>query len=104
MDYKDLGYRIRTVRRNMALTQEELAEQVGISASFLGHIERGTRVASLDTLVALCNVLNVGPEFLLRASLTSYNPPMPEDISDDERARLHEFLIMAQDAVANWKK
>ena len=104
MNYKDMGSRIRAVRRQHSLTQEHLAEKVGISASFLGHIERGTRVASLETLVALCNVLEVAPEYLLRASLTTYDPQMPENLSDNQRARLSEFLRLAQDTVANWEE
>lgn len=102
MDYKDLGSRIRAVRRQQSLTQEHLAEKVGISASFLGHIERGTRVASLETLVSLCNVLNVAPEYLLRASLTNYTEPMPEGLSNSQKTQLREFLRLAQDTVANW--
>lgn len=102
MDYKDLGARIRTARRRLSLTQEELAEKTGISASFLGHIERGTRVASLETLVALCNTLNVTPEYLLSASLHSFEDFMPEGLSTGERARLSEFLRLAQDTVRNW--
>ena len=69
MNYRDLGARIRSVRRQMGLTQEQLAEQVGISASFLGHIERGTRVASLETFVSLCNALKAWPDELLKESL-----------------------------------
>lgn len=99
MDYKDMGSRIRAVRRQQSLTQEHLAEKIGISASFLGHIERGTRVASLETLVALCNELNVAPEYLLRASLTSYDQRMPEGLSDQERMKLREFLQWAQETV-----
>ena len=102
MNYKDMGSRIRAVRRQHSLTQEHLAEKVGISASFLGHIERGTRVASLETLVALCNVLNVAPEYLLQASLTSYDQRMPEGLSDNDRSRLRQFLRLAQDTIANW--
>lgn len=34
MDYKDLGTRVRSMRRHMGLTQEQLAEKIGISASF----------------------------------------------------------------------
>ena len=102
MDYKDLGSRIRVVRRQKSMTQEQLAEKVGISASFLGHIERGTRVASLETLVLLCNVLNVTPEYLLRASLTNYDRRMPEGLSNQERNRLREFLRLAQDTVSGW--
>lgn len=104
MDYKDLGNRVRTVRRQQSLTQEQLAEKVGISSSFLGHIERGTRVASLDTLVALCNTLNVTPEYLLSASLHNFDHKMPEGLSERERAKLSEFLRLAQDTVRNWNE
>lgn len=102
MDYKDFGSRVRAARRQQSLTQERLAEKVGISASFLGHIERGTRVASLETLVDLCNALNVAPEYLLRASLGSYDQHMPKGLSDEDRSKLVEILRMAQDTFANW--
>ncbi|MGN0777960.1 MAG: helix-turn-helix domain-containing protein [Aristaeellaceae bacterium] len=104
MDYKDLGNRVRTVRRQHSLTQEQLAEKVGISASFLGHIERGTRVASLETLVAICNTLNVTPEYLLSASLHTFENRMPDGLSEHERATLSEFLRLAQDTVRNWDR
>lgn len=102
IDYKDLGKRVRELRRSLSLTQEELAEKCGISASFLGHIERGTRVASIETLVALCNTLNVNPQFLLSASLNTFDTHIPEGISPETRLRLSEFLRLAQDTLANW--
>lgn len=102
MDYKDLGNRIRNSRREMGLTQEELAEKAGISASFLGHIERGSRVASLETLVDLCNLLGVTPQYLLSASLHTFDASMPEGLSERDRIRLSEFLRLAQDTVKNW--
>ncbi len=104
MDYKDLGARVRAMRRQMALTQEQLAEKIGISASFLGHIERGTRVASLETLVALCNVLNVSPVYLLTASLHSFDSSMPNGLDVQEKAKLSEFLRLAQDTIRNWNQ
>lgn len=101
MNYKDMGARVRRSRKQMKLTQEKLAELVGISPSFMGHIERGTRVASLETLVALCNVLKVTPEYLLSASLDSQNV-MPAGLNSAERAKLSEFLRLAQDAMQGW--
>lgn len=67
MDYITLGKRIRERRKDMHLTQQYLAEAAGISASFLGHIERGSRVLSLDTLMSLCRALNATPNELLGA-------------------------------------
>lgn len=69
MLYQGLGKRIRQQRQLAQMTQEKLAEAAGISLSFLGHIERGTRKASLDTLVKICNVLKVSPQLLLQDSL-----------------------------------
>ena len=59
MDYEAMGARIRALRKRNGLTQAQLAEAVHISTSFMGHIERGTRIASLDTLVRLSQVLDV---------------------------------------------
>ena len=102
IDYKDLGKRVRELRRQASLTQEELAEQVGISTSFMGHVERGSRVASLETLVALCNVLQVTPQYLLTSSLSPFEQYMPSGITQQNRSRLSEFLRMAQDTLNNW--
>lgn len=103
VDYKDLGHRVRTLRRMKDLTQEELAEQLDISASFLGHIERGTRVASLDTFVALCNALKVPPQELLIASLDdNLNTHLPTDFNEQERAKLCAFLRMTCDLLDDW--
>ena len=103
VDYKDLGMRVRTLRRKRSLTQEELAEQVGISASFMGHIERGSRVASLETLVALCNVLKTTPQALLTASLNDeLEDHMPEGFTPEQRTKLSAFLRVAQHTIENW--
>ena len=60
MDYIDLGRRVRKQRVSLDWTQEQLAEKVGVSTSFVGHVERGSRKASLETRVALANALHVG--------------------------------------------
>lgn len=105
IDYKDLGKRVRKLRRANGLTQEGLAEKIDISASFMGHIERGSRIASLETLVALCTALKVSPAYLLAASLPSeLEDHMPPAMSSEERSKLSAFLRMAQDTIENWDK
>ena len=69
MDYKELGRRVRQRRVMRELTQEELAEKAGISCSFVGHIERGEKKFSIGTLVALCNAMEISPNYLLQDSL-----------------------------------
>ena len=49
------------------LTQEKLAELAGISPSFVGHIERGEKKASLETMVHIAAVLNTTTDYLSMA-------------------------------------
>lgn len=65
VDYIAVGERIRAIRHARGLTQEALAERCGISFSFLGHIERGTRKMSLETLATLSEALNCSLDELL---------------------------------------
>ena len=102
VNYEDLGERIRNLRRGAKMTQSDLAVACGISASFMGHIERGTRVASIETLVNICNTLNASPQYLLSASLTSFESHMPDGLSAGHREKLSEFFRLAQDALENW--
>ncbi|OMD43038.1 helix-turn-helix domain-containing protein [Paenibacillus odorifer] len=65
MNYIELGTKIRTERNRIGLTQGKLSELVGISESYLGHIERGDRKLSVETLISLASVLNVTVDSLL---------------------------------------
>lgn len=65
MDYKALGDKIRRQRQQKNLTQEKLAEKVDISESFMGHIERGDRKLSIDTLVKIAQELDISIDYLL---------------------------------------
>lgn len=65
LDYNKIGQRIRQVRRAKGWTQGMLAKKCGVSMSFMGHIERGTRIMSMDTFAAVCEVLGVKSDELL---------------------------------------
>ena len=65
MDYYQIGQRIRRARKARRLSQEELAEQVGISVSHMSHIETGNTKLSLPVLAALATVLETSADALL---------------------------------------
>jgi len=53
------GKRLRYLRRQKDLTQEQLAEKVGISVEFLSNLERGINGPSFETLEKLSVTLEV---------------------------------------------
>ncbi|MGF7141660.1 transcriptional regulator with XRE-family HTH domain [Anaerotaenia torta] len=70
-DYIKIGIKIKQARIKHQLTQEQLSEKCDISTSYLGHIERGTRKLSVDTLVSLCSALELSTDYVLLDVLPS---------------------------------
>lgn len=74
MNYLDLnihlGLKIKQCRNNHKITQEQLAEIIDISQSYLGQIERGVRGINLENLTKIANALNVSLDYLLSDYLT----------------------------------
>ncbi len=65
MNYYEIGQRIRKFRKAHQLSQEELADRVGISTTHMSHIETGNTKLSLPVLVDLASVLEVDTDDLL---------------------------------------
>ena len=65
MDYCYMGKQIRHYRRAKGLSRGELADALGLSAAHIGHIERGSRHASLETVVAISRQLEVSLDALI---------------------------------------
>lgn len=65
--YRQIGLKIAYYRRLRGLTQEELAEQVGLTPAFIGHLEAPniTKALSLDTLFDIATALEVSPHKFL---------------------------------------
>lgn len=56
---RKLGEKIRTIRHQRALTQEELAGSLGLSVAYVSLIERGGRNPPYTTVVAIARALGV---------------------------------------------
>lgn len=56
---QDLGQRIQYLRKQQKLTQEALAELVGIDPKNISKIENGNNYPSAETLTAIATALNV---------------------------------------------
>lgn len=66
LDYYKIGQRIRRSRKAQGLSQEQLAEMVGISLPHMSHIETANTKLSLPVLVDIASALGVSTDELLR--------------------------------------
>ncbi len=53
-----IGKRIHRLRRQMDLTQQGLAEKIGVNASYIGPLEKGLKCPSITVLQKLAEELN----------------------------------------------
>lgn len=65
VDWKMVSKRIYQQRKKMNMTREEVAKKIGRASKYYSDIERGTCGMSVETLVALSNVLNLSIDYIL---------------------------------------
>jgi len=82
LDYKSIGKRIKNKRLSLNLTQEVLAEMVGIGIQHLSKIENGKAPFSLVCLVALANSLQTTPDYLLMDNVIAALPNLMGEVSE----------------------
>ena len=65
INYGRIGRQIRDIRCAKGLTQEELAEMINVSTSFISKIERGIRHPGLETMISIASALGTTIDVLL---------------------------------------
>lgn len=98
IDQKSFGKKIKNARKEMGLTQFELAEKINVSQNFLGDIERGIKLPSLPKLILLSNVLKLSLDNMFLDSLDN-TLEEPEEIyySDKQLAVIKKVINMIND-------
>ena len=64
----DFGMKLKNLRLQAGLTQEQLAKQVGVSKSVISFYELRERTPSPDVLIKLASVFHVTADYLLGIS------------------------------------
>ena len=72
MNYKQIGRRIRSLRKEKGFTQESLAEAIDRSVPYVSHIERASKRGSLETISRIATVLHVSMDYLLTGTKSVY--------------------------------
>ena len=61
-----IGYRIRQERIKHNITQQELAQRLGISYSYYNNIEKGNRSCPIEVLIGICREFGISADRILR--------------------------------------
>lgn len=80
MDYVLLGQRIRAARLAAGISQEKLAEMVGLTSQHISHTEVASTKISLPALVKIANALNTSIDKLLFDSIHDAKPQLLNDV------------------------
>lgn len=62
---REFGTRIRALRKDLAMSQEELGEVAGLHRTYIGHLERGEVNPSLINILRVAKALKVDPSNLV---------------------------------------
>ena len=86
----ETGKRIKQVRVKEKLTQEQVAEKIGVSPRQVRAFESGANGASIDVLVALAELFEVSLDYLIMGK------PTQTDVKKRLNAMILEFSEMAK--------
>ena len=67
---KDMGQRIMVRRKSLRMTQEELAEKLGVSTQMISNLELGKKAIRPENLAKVCSVLELSADFILTGTNT----------------------------------
>lgn len=71
IDFSVIGKRLKEARREKGLTQEQLAEKMGVSIAYLSKVETGKIHINLERLSQICEFLNVSEGKILNGTSNS---------------------------------
>ena len=69
IDYKNIGMRIGLRRRELRITQKEIAKAIGVTDKYISNIETGKRNVNLEMLTKFCDILRVTPDYFLLGNI-----------------------------------
>lgn len=68
MDLLDFGNKLKELRNQNKMTQQQLAVQIGVSKSVISYYELQERIPSPEILLKLASVFHVSTDYLLGVS------------------------------------
>ena len=68
----EMGIRICAKRKELGITQEQLAEKMDVSIQMISNLEKGKKAIRPENLIKLCENLGVSADYILRGVYSDY--------------------------------
>lgn len=81
INYREMGRRIAKRRKLLNLTQEEISEATGLSNNHISNIENSHSIPSIETLMKVCEQLDVTPDYVLLGITKDSNEELVSQIN-----------------------
>lgn len=99
INYQIIGDRIRAIRKQKGISQQQLAENIGKTPTYISRLECGSRGATLETLIDIINELQVSADAILaehlwhRGKLLSPDYITPLDNCSEKHRRIAVAML-----------
>ena len=107
ISYALIGQNVKAARTRNRMTQEQLAEALGISVTYISKIERGTKKVNLDRLGELSVILHTPVEYFIHGSVLDFEQPaggMLERIASGCSPELVRTMVRVCEVIAQHER
>ena len=109
MDQSYIGQRLKTLRKEKGLTQEQLGERLGVSSRSVSRWENGVNLPDFDLLLELCRLYGVSLDELLKGEKRTVSEETEQALtlaaeytSEQQRRLIRRLHILAWIGVIGW--
>lgn len=97
VNYENVGNKIRERRNFLKVTQENLANDINVSASFISDIENGRRKMSLETMIKISIALKTSLDYFVLDNVKDVK--LKNNIKYDELKNILETVYEKKESV-----
>lgn len=83
IDFKKIGYKLKSIRISKGLTQEYVAEKANVNTSHISNIENNRVKISLTTLIRFCNALDITIDYILADEYNDSSSILDQEIQKE---------------------
>lgn len=70
-ELKAIGFRISARRKQLNLTQEQIAEKMDVSIQMISNLERGNKAIKIENLIKISSILNISTDYILTGNYSN---------------------------------